>query len=105
MFILALVCFRLSHFLEYLGFKDIRLGVTSSDKDFPEEKCDDLDFMGLDHRAHAGCHPYGHPLYVDRVDESFVSQRIDDKAQRDRGRLEHQKIKDAFNDQYEKNNT
>jgi hypothetical protein len=90
--------FSTKAFLESLGFKDIKLGVTSSDKSFPEDKNSELDFVGLDHRAHAGCHPYGHPLYIDREDDQIVSQKIDSKPQRDRARMEHQRIKDVFKD-------
>ena len=92
-------------FLESLGFKDVRVGATSPEKTFSEERYGELDLIALDHRAHAGCHPFGHPLYVEHDGGRVVSKKIDSKTQRDRAVMEKQRIKDAFNDQYEKNNT
>ena len=95
---------RTKEFLEYLGFKDVRTGVTSFDAEFPEKRHGEVDLVSLDHRAKAGCHPFGRPKYIENNPENIVSQRSDDKTQRERGKVEHQKIKDVFNDQYEKNN-
>lgn len=97
--------FATKAFLESLGFKDVKIGATSPDKTFPIEKYSELDLIALDHRAHAGCHPFGHPLYIDHNGGRVVSQKIDSKTQRDRAVMEKQRIKDAFNDQYEKNNS
>ena len=97
--------FPTKDFLEHLGFTNVKLAVTSPDKDFPEERHSELDFICLDHRARAACHPFGHPLYISKEDEHIISQKIDSKHQRARARMEHERIKDAFNDQYEKNNS
>lgn len=97
--------FSTKAFLESLGFKDVKIGTTSADKTFPIEKYNELDLIALDHRAHAGCHPFGHPLYVDHDGGRVISQKIDSKPQRDRAVMEKRRIKDAFNDQYEKNNS
>jgi hypothetical protein len=97
--------FATKAFLESLGFTDVKVGATSTDKSFSEEREKELDLIALDHRAHAGCHPFGHPLYVEHDEGHIVSQRVDSKTQRNRAIMEKQRIKDAFNDQYEKNNS
>ena len=86
-------------FFEYMGFKDVRLAVTSVNPDFPEEKKAAIDLICLDYHAKAGCRPFGRPSYI-RESGSLISQSAGNQESRERGKLEHQRIKDAFKDQY-----
>lgn len=84
-------------FFDYLGFKDVRVAITSVSDDFPEEKRSEIDLICLDHRAKAGCHPFGHPTYIKETG-SLLSKAADNQESRERGKLEHQRIKDVFKD-------
>lgn len=88
--------FSTKEFLEYLGFKDVRLAVTSTNEVFPEEKNSELDLICLDHRAHAGCRPFGRSFYVEGDSDKIISHRVDSKMWHNKGKEEHQKIKDIF---------
>jgi hypothetical protein len=85
-------------FFDYLGFKDVKLAVTSTGDNCPDDKKEILDFVCLDHRAAAGCRPFGRPGYVEKNDGHLLSQKIDSQMQRDKGKIEHQRIKEIFKD-------
>lgn len=88
--------FATKEFFIDLGFTDVKLAVTSTDKSFAKEKEKDLDLICLDHRARAGCRPFGRPMYVGEKPGSIVSQRVDSRMQHERGDMEHKRIKDVF---------
>ena len=87
--------FSTKAFFDHLGFKDVKLGVTSPDREFPEDIKSKIDLVCLDHRAHAGCRPFGHPDYIEESGE-LTSSATHDQKSRDRAKIEHQRIKDVF---------
>ncbi len=97
--------FGTKKFFEYLGFKDIRLAVTSPDEKFLKEKQGELDLVCLDHRAAAGCRPFGRPEYIEKSPGHIISERSEEGDSLKKGTAQHQKIKEVFNEQYEKNNS
>lgn len=97
--------FNTKDFLEFLGFKDVRVAVTSPNESFPEEKYDKLDLICLDHRAAKGCQPFGRPGYVKNACGKVISQPAGSADSLKRGQREHKRIREIFNEQYEKNNS
>jgi hypothetical protein len=89
--------FATKNFLEYLGFSNVLISTTSISDDFPENRHDDLDLVCLDHRARAGCHPFGRPLYIEKDGGKILSQRVDSDSQRKRASVERDRIRDVFN--------
>lgn len=83
----------IKEFFVYLGFKDVRLAVTSVGDYVPEDSKKSIDFICLPKKAKLGCHPFGNPAYVD--DNGSLVSSINYKK-RDIGAAEHQKIKDVF---------
>lgn len=97
--------FNTKEFLEYLGFKDVRVAVTSPNEVFPKEKYDKLDLICLDHRAKAGCQPFGRSSYIKASGGKIISKPATSADSLRKGRKEHQRIREVFNEQYEKNNS
>lgn len=97
--------FNTKEFFKYLGFKDIRVAVTSTNERFPKNKYDQLDLICLDHRATAGCRPFGRSEYIKNNPGKIISKSAKSDESLELGQMQHQRIKEVFNEEYEKNNT
>lgn len=82
-------------FFDKMGFVDVRTAVTSISENCSDENKDNLDLICLDKRPQLGCRPFGHPTYVE-PGESIISTPSKDKATYEKGRREHEAIKDVF---------
>lgn len=89
--------FKVKDFFEYLGFSDIRLAITSIAHEISDEKKAQLDLICLPGRANLGCNPFGKATYVENTNQLVMSPKTGKREMASR-KLEHQKIKEVFND-------
>lgn len=83
-------------FFNYLGFRKVHLAVTSVGPDVSQAVVEQLALICLDKPAVAGCHPFGHPWYIEHDSGRILSKKVDSKTQRQRAKTEKGRIKDVF---------
>jgi len=86
---------QVKEFFAKMGFSDVRLAIASPSPDCPLEIQEQLDLICLDERAQLGCHPFGKASYIDSSG-SLLSRPNNKPDNRNKGKSEHQAIKNIF---------
>jgi galactitol-specific phosphotransferase system IIB component len=89
--------FNVQELFKKMGFTDVKIAITSVSDECSAENKEKLDLVCLDDRAKAGCHPYGKPGYIQKT--GLMTDKADyNEKKRHQGTVDHQKIKDVFNE-------